>query len=82
MNEKKLTKVEKIEKQIYKNAEDIKEILVQLKTNSSDIQRNSLALDILRDYKKERDRAYIVILILLTIVIMLVSIVIYHHWVK
>ena len=82
MNEKKLTKVEKIEKQIYKNAEDIKEILVQLKTNSSNIQRNSLALDILRDYKKERDRAYIVILILLAIVIMLASIVIYHHWVK
>ena len=82
MNEKKLTKVEKIEKQIYKNAEDIKEILVQLQTNSSNIQRNSLALDILRDYKKERDRAYIVILILLAIVIMLASIVIYHHWVK
>lgn len=82
MNEKKLTKVEKVEKQIYKNAEDIKEILAQLQTNSSNIQRNSLALDILRDYKKERDRAYIVILILLAIVIMLASIVIYHHWVK
>lgn len=71
----------KLEEQIKNNASDIKEILCAVKTNASDIKRNSLALDILKDYKKERDRAYIVILILLIIVIMLSSIVIYHHWI-
>lgn len=71
----------KLEEQIKNNAADIKEILGAVKTNSSNIERNSLALDILKDYKKERDRAFIVIVILLVIVIMLASIVIYHHWI-
>jgi hypothetical protein len=70
----------KLEEQIKNNAADIKEILGAVKTNSSNIERNSLALDILKDYKKERDRAYVVILILLVIIVMLSSIVIYHHW--
>lgn len=75
--EKKITHNEKI---IEKNAVKIDNIMNKLETNTSRIQANSIALDILKDYKKERDRAYIVILILLAIVIMLASIVIYHHW--
>ena len=76
--EQKITHNEKI---IEKNATKIDKIFEKLETNTSRIQANSLALDILKDYKKERDRAYIVILILLAIVIMLASIVIYHHWI-
>lgn len=70
-----------IENKISHNAKDIKLILEKLENNSSKIQANSIALDILKDYKKERDRAFVVILILLVVVIMLVSIVIYHHWI-
>lgn len=75
--EKKITHNEKI---IEKNATKIDKIFEKLETNTSRIQANSIALDILKDYKKERDRAYIVIFILLAVVIMLSSIVIYHHW--
>lgn len=68
------------ERKIDKNAKSIEKMLETLVDYSNRIQANSIALDILKDYKKERNRAYIVIIILLIVVIMLASIVIYHHW--
>lgn len=80
MKKEELAELKELENKIGKNAQKIDKIFEKLETNTSRIQANSLALDILKDYKKERDRAFIVILILLAIVIMLASIVIYHHW--
>ncbi len=70
-----------LEERIGNNAKDIKKILNKLETNSINIQKNSMVLDILRDYKKAISFRNIVILILLILTILLSSIVIYHHWV-
>ena len=78
MKEKELLE---LEEKIGNNAKDIKKILTKLETNSLNIQKNSMVLDILRDYKKAISFRNIVILILLVLVILLSAIVVYHHWV-
>lgn len=78
MNKKEILE---LEEKIGNNARDIKKILNKLETNSLNIQKNSMVLDILRDYKKAISFRNIVILILLVLVILLSAIVVYHHWV-
>ena len=78
MNKKEILE---LEEKIGNNARDIKKILNKLETNSLNIQKNSMVLDILRDYKKAISFRNIVILILLVLVISLSAIVVYHHWV-
>ena len=62
---KKLEKeVEKNAKRIDRNYQMVLENTNKINENLEKITRNSVALDILRDYKKQTIRAYIVILVL------------------
>lgn len=72
--------VEENARSIDRNYNMVVDNTKNINENLEKITRNSVALDILKDYKKEVIRAYIVIIILLAVVIMLASIVVYHHW--
>ena len=80
--------LKKLEQEVENNAEKIDrnyqmvlDNTQRINENLEKITKNSVALDILKDYKKQTIRAYIVIWVLLVIVAMLSAIVIYHHWV-
>ena len=72
--------IEKNEKTITKNAEKIDKIFAEMKEYAERIQKNSFALEIITDVKKESKFKNIIILIESIIILGLAAIVIAHHW--
>lgn len=79
--------IKKLEQEVEKNAKKIDrnyqmalENTKNINENLEKITRNSVALDILKDYKKGISKRDIIIGILCLINIVLLAIVIHHHW--
>ena len=63
--------LEDLIKKIDTNIRKIDDNAQKIESNFEKIQQNSYALDILRDYKKENKRLFIVIVLLITAIIVL-----------
>jgi lipid II:glycine glycyltransferase (peptidoglycan interpeptide bridge formation enzyme) len=79
--------LKKLEQEVEKNTEKIDrnyqmalENTEKINNNLEKITRNSVALDILKDYKKGISKRDIIIGILCLINIVLLAIIIHHHW--
>lgn len=72
--------IEKNEKTVSNNAKKIEEIYEKLKRYSEKINKNSFALEIIKENNKASKMKNIIILIESIIILGLAAIVIAHHW--
>ena len=72
--------IEKNEKIVSNNAKKIEEIYDKLKRYSEKINKNSFALEIIKENNKASKTKNIIILIESIIILGLAAIVIAHHW--
>lgn len=66
--------IEELEKRLEKNTEMIMNNISKIEKNSKNIQKNSIAFEILKDYKKSNKRLYFVLILMLVLwIITLIS---------
>lgn len=68
--------IEELEKQIYDNTTKIIENINKIENNKKNIQKNSYALEILKDYKKQNKRLFIILI--LELIAWIITLVIFH----
>lgn len=68
--------IEELEKRLEKNTEMIMDNLHKIENNSKNIQKNSIAFEILKDYKKSNKRLYFVLILML--VLWIITLVLFH----
>lgn len=57
--------LEDLKKQLDENSKRILANIEKIENNSKNIQKNSLAFDILKDYKKSNNRLYFILILML-----------------
>ena len=68
--------IEELEKRLEKNTELIMNNISRIENNSKNIQKNSIAFEILKDYKKSNKRLYFVLILML--VLWIITLVMFH----
>ena len=68
--------IEELEKRLEKNTEMIMNNISRIENNSKNIQKNSIAFEILKDYKKSNKRLYFVLILML--VLWIITLVLFH----
>ena len=68
--------IEELEKRLEKNTEMIMDNLHKIENNSKNIQKNSIAFEILKDYKKSNKRLYFVLILML--VLWIITLILFH----
>lgn len=68
--------IEELEKQIYDNTTKIIENISKIENNKKNIQKNSYALEILKDYKKQNRRLFIILIV--ELVVWVITLILFH----
>lgn len=68
--------IEELEKRLEKNTEMIMNNISKIENNSKNIQKNSIAFEILKDYKKSNKRLYFVLILML--VLWIITLITFH----
>ena len=68
--------LEEVKKRVDENAQKIIQNMERIHNNEANIQKNSLALEILKDYKRSTKRLYFVLILI--IILWAVTLFIFH----